>query len=40
MKIGYVPCSTSLELPGDRRRFVFYAQQRGIAFEIADPAKK
>jgi len=40
MKIGYVPCSSSLELPGDRRRFVFYAQQRGIKFEIADPTKK
>jgi len=31
--------SPSLEQPGDRRRFVFYAQRRDVEFEIADPAK-
>jgi hypothetical protein len=29
----------SLDTPGDRRRFVFYAKLRGIQFEIADPNK-
>jgi len=40
LKIGYVPYSQSLTLPGDRRRFAYYAKSRGIPFEIADPAKK
>ena len=40
LRVGYVPCSATLELPGDKRRFVYYAQKRGIRFEIADPAKK
>jgi glycosyltransferase involved in cell wall biosynthesis len=39
MRVGYVPYSRDLSAPGDRRRFVFYAQKRGIEFEIADPAK-
>lgn len=39
-RIGYVPISASLESPGDRRRFAFYAAKRGIAFEIADPARE
>ena len=38
-RIGYIPYSSTLERPGDRRRFVYYANQRGIHFEIADPAK-
>ena len=40
MKIGYVPYSSSLDMPGDRRRFVFYAETKGLTFEIADPSKK
>lgn len=39
LRVGYAPLSPSLEQPGDRRRFVYYAQRRGIDFEIADPAK-
>lgn len=37
--IGYVPMSQNFEQPGDRRRFAFYAKERDISFEIADPAK-
>jgi glycosyltransferase involved in cell wall biosynthesis len=39
-RIGYVPYSSSLERPGDRRRFPYYASKRGIDFEIANPAKE
>ncbi len=39
LKIGYVPYSPAFDAPGDRRRFVNYARQRGLDFEIADPAK-
>lgn len=39
MRIGYVPISPSLAAPGDRRRFVNFANSRGIAFEIADPSQ-
>jgi hypothetical protein len=39
-RIGYVPCSRMLDSPGDRRRFVYYANKRGIQFEIADPNKQ
>jgi len=38
--VGYVPYNNSFDLPGDRRRFVYYASKRGIKFEIADPQKK
>lgn len=38
-RVGYAPLSPSLEQPGDRRRFVYWAQRRGIDFEIADPAQ-
>lgn len=37
--IGYVPYSTDLGQPADRRRFPYYAAKRGIEFELADPAK-
>ena len=37
LRVGYVPYSQALNLPGDRRRFVNYAQKRGIEFEPADP---
>lgn len=40
LKVGYVPISSSLVSPGDRRRFVYYANKRGIDFEIADPSKQ
>lgn len=40
LRIGYAPHSPSLEKPGDRRRFVYYAKNRNIPFEIADPSKK
>jgi hypothetical protein len=39
MRIGYVPCSESLELPGDRRRFCYYARKRNLVFEIARPTE-
>ncbi len=38
-RIGYVPYSQNLSKPGDRRRFAYYADKRGIQFEIADPEK-
>lgn len=40
LRIGYVPYSKTLNAPGDRRRFVYYASERGIRYEIADPAKE
>ena len=40
LRIGYVPYSDSLDRPGDRRRFVYYARQRNLSFEIADPSEK
>ena len=39
IRIGYVPISSTLEAPGDRRRFVHYARNRDLHFEVADPAK-
>lgn len=39
-RIGYVPYSTSLERPGDRRRFVAYAQARNLSFELAHPEER
>jgi glycosyltransferase involved in cell wall biosynthesis len=39
-RIGYVPYSSTLERPGDRRRFVQYARRRNLDFEIADPDKQ
>jgi len=35
--IGYAPYSADFLSPGDRRRFVYYAKNRGINFEIAKP---
>jgi glycosyltransferase involved in cell wall biosynthesis len=40
LRIGYVPYSATLEKPGDRRRFVYYAKKRNLSFEIANPSKK
>src|SRR5260370_9882665 len=39
LRIGYAPCSESLELPGDRRRFCYYARKRNLVFEIARPTE-
>ncbi len=39
LRIGYVPFEPTFTHPGDRRRFCFYARQRGLDFEIADPGK-
>src|SRR6266513_2522250 len=36
LKIGYWPYHTSLSSPGDRRRFIFYANERKIIFELID----
>jgi hypothetical protein len=35
LRIGYVPYSNDLSHPGDRRRFVFFAKESSINFEIA-----
>jgi glycosyltransferase involved in cell wall biosynthesis len=37
LRIGYAPASASLDAPGDRRRFCYYAKKRGIRYEIAKP---
>lgn len=37
MRIGYAPYGRDLTSPADRRRFPYYAEKRGIAFELADP---
>lgn len=39
MRIGYVPLSLDFRQPGDKRRFVFYARERKISFEVADPSE-
>jgi len=40
LHVGYVPCSSDLTHPADRRRFVNYAQRRGLNLAIADPSEK
>jgi hypothetical protein len=40
LRIGYAPYSTDFTAPGDRRRFVAYADARGIDLELADPARR
>jgi len=39
LRVGYAPLSPTLEQPGDRRRFPYYAERRGFEFEIADPSR-
>ena len=39
IKLAYVPYHKELVVPGDRRRFIFYASARKIPFEIADSSK-
>lgn len=38
-KIGYAPYSPGLNAPGDRRRFIFYANARKLNIEIANPSQ-
>jgi glycosyltransferase involved in cell wall biosynthesis len=38
IKVGYSPYSSDCKGPGDRRRFIFYAKEKKINFEIADPS--
>ena len=40
LRIAYAPYHKDLTAPGDRRRFVFYANERKIKFDIADLSKK
>lgn len=39
IRVAYAPYHKDLFVPGDRRRFVFYANERTIKFELADPLK-
>jgi hypothetical protein len=39
VRIGYVPYSNALTMPGDRRRFVNFARKCGLPIEIADPSE-
>lgn len=39
VRIAYAPYHKELAAPGDRRRFVFYANERHIRFDLADPLK-
>ncbi|MFN4123405.1 MAG: hypothetical protein ACK4GL_08900 [Flavobacteriales bacterium] len=39
IRVGYFPHNNTLKHPGDRRRFVFFAREVGLSFEIADPTK-
>lgn len=36
MRIGYVPYRRDLMAPADRRRFPYWAERRGVEFELAD----
>ena len=40
LKIGYSSYSFDCSAPGDRRRFAFYAKEKGISINIADPSKE
>jgi len=37
LRIAYAPYSNNFGAPGDRRRFCFYAKNRQLKFELADP---
>ena len=39
-RVGYVPHSTNLLAPGDRRRFGAYARARNLRFELASPGER
>lgn len=36
LSFGYSPNTPSCTTPGDRRRFAYYARERGLSYEIAD----
>ena len=40
LSIGYAPYSSDFSSPGDRRRFVYYANSKAIDFEIAKPVNE
>tara|TARA_B100000676_G_C18088689_1_gene857435 strand:+ start:285 stop:1355 length:1071 start_codon:yes stop_codon:yes gene_type:complete len=40
LKIGYIPVANDFSSAGDRRRFLFYAKERNLNWEIANPEKK
>jgi glycosyltransferase involved in cell wall biosynthesis len=40
IRVAYRPYDKDCTVPGDRRRFAFYAKERNIHFEIADTSKK
>ena len=39
-KIGYAPYSVDCKVPGDRRRFAFYASEKELDYELADASRK
>lgn len=39
LKIGYVPYSSDLSHPDDRRRFPYFAQRKQVSYELADDKK-
>lgn len=39
-RIAYAPYNATLKAPGDRRRFVAYAQSRNMDFELAKPGER
>lgn len=39
LEVGYAPYADDMNSPGDRRRFGFYARDRGLRFERADVNK-
>jgi len=40
IRLAYWPYHASCAVPGDRRRFIFYAKERKINFELANPSHK
>jgi len=40
LQFGYVPLTADLKGPGDRRRFVSWAEARQLHYEIADPRQR
>lgn len=40
LKIGYIPYSSDLSQPADRRRFPYFAKRNNVDFEIADLRKE
>ena len=40
LKIGYIPYSSDLSQPADRRRFPYFAKRNNVEFEIADIEKE